>query len=411
MAPQRDNRASAAGNWGLVLAAILGVAAFAWLLSGSLTTPGQSANVATEAVAAETVGYLGPDVQTPEPSPATPLPATALPETGIRLHRVEDLGAKLPGLALSPATSPQFVNLSTDGAVVAGLSVVSGKPGVFGHVALVDLTTNTVSDLAEVADVVAPRVSAGFVIWSDQGRLSVYDRKSQTSRELKLEGLARDPDLSGSVVVFENLVDGQTTGLVAYDLATDAVWQVVASTTQAKAYRPLISGNWVVFESWSLAPDGQLVKTLRVANLRSQKVVDLATLPTIQGYMPIIYAIHAPWVVWAEWGEAPGLQLYNVDTGERREARPKDCSQNGYPGNPSSLRITDSLIVFSGCYQLMGYSLIDGAFFTVPVPANEAGTTFDDWALSGNRLTWALLHRSGDAQETNLYTGVFNLSK
>lgn len=398
---------SRAGAWLGAAVLLLAVSGFWFVLANQTDSPIRSA-LAPAAKATHASGYPGP-VETAAPTqPPRPTP-TRLPGRKIQLGPIENLRSTSPELDFQPAEAPRFVTPATDGKVVVGVEV-KGPPKPFGDVVLIDLDSGRVTKLAEVMDVVVPHISDTYLVWSDQGRPHVYDRAADKLNTLAITGLARDISLSGSVLVWENLEQGQTTGLIGHDLATGKTWEIVRATREFKAYFPQVSGKWVIYERWGYQ-DGETIKELSVVPVTGGEGLVLDRLPDVMGHTPPRYAIGAPWIVWAEWGRTPRLRLYNVETGEKRTATPPDCRQDDFPGQPSHFLVSEAIVLFQGCYQGLGYSLADGEFFSVPLHEGAEASGLLGWAFARDRLVWVHMPDGSGPRQTNIYSAKVTQTK
>lgn len=170
-----------------------------------------------------------------------------------------------------------------------------------------------------------------------------------------------------------------------------------------KAYFPQVSGEWVIYERWGYQ-NGETIRELSVAPVTGGEGLVLDRLPDMMGHIPPRYAIGAPWIVWAEWGRTPGLKLYNVETGEKRTATPPDCRQDDFPGQPSHFLVSETIVLFQGCYQALGYSLADGEFFSVPLNDGAEASGLLGWAFARDRLVWVHMPDGSGPRQTNIYS-------
>jgi hypothetical protein len=390
---------SRTGAWLIFITLLLAVTGF-WIVLASQPSHPTGSAIAPAARATSVSGYPGPETATP-PQPPRRTP-TRLPASKIHLGPIENLKNKSSELDFQPAETPRFIAPATNGEVLVGVEVY-GPQKLFGRVVTIDLDSGKVTPVAEVMDVAAPQISDTHIVWADQGRLQVYDRVTRKLSTLAVTGLARDFSLWGSTLVWENIEQGQTTGIMGWDLSTSKTWEVVKSTAEFKAYRPQVSGEWVIYERWGLE-DGEPIKELSVIPLTGGEGIVLDRLPNMMGHTPPLYALGAPWAVWADWGEKPGLKLYNFETGEKQTVTPPDCRQDGFTGQPSHFLVSETMILFQGCYQSLGYSLTDGEFFSVPLNEGAESSGLVGWAFAHDQLVWAHMQSGPGARQTSLYS-------
>jgi hypothetical protein len=383
---------------GLMLALLWGFWQMLANLSGAQSNP---AIVVTSGAAAQPLsGYPGPTASAFPPTP------TLLPDPGIRLGIIERLSDKSADLSFAPSGSPRFIYPATDSHALVGVVVTGIEP--FGYVAAVDLATGKSQRIADVWSPGDPQVSSQYVVWTDKGRLYVYDQVSAKIEQLMIGDAARDLSLSDSIVVWENISQGQTLGIWGYDLATGKDFPVVKATEKAKAYKPLISGQWVLYQSASYK-DGETRIGLNVANLDTDEGLELGQLPYLRYYVPPLYAIDAPWVAWSayEWGVNPGLHLYNLDTHLSYAVAVPGCGLDElHQGNIYHVVISGTIVLFRGCYQSdgMGYDIEGGKFFSAPITQAEAQeAAFVDWAFAKGQLVWSLTVGPRWEEQTRVY--------
>ena len=345
-------------------------------------------------------GYPGP-IASPFPSTATPLP-----DPGIRLGNIERLSGKAGGLPLMPADGrPHFIYPATDSNTLVGVVVTGTKP--FGYLAAVDLATGKSQRIADVWSPGNPQVSGQYVVWTDQGRLYVYDQVSAKTEQLTIGDAARDLSLSGSIVVWENISQGQTLGIWGYDLTAGKDFPVV-KTTATKARKPLISGQWVLYQSAGYK-DGETRIGLNVMNMDTGEGLELGELPYLKYYVPRLYAIDVPWVAWSayEWGVNPTLYLYNVDTRTFYTVAVPGCGLDElHQGNINRIVVSGVIVLFRGCYQSagMGYDIERGKFFSVLITRAESQeAAFVDWAFARGRLVWSMTVGPRWQEQTQVY--------
>lgn len=171
----------------------------------------------------------------------SPIPTpTLLPAgTGIELAGVQDL-SNAAEITLSISETPRFIKPATDGETLVGVAVEDRGAKTWGTLLAIDLASGQAQRIAGVTDVAAPQVSSDAIVWTDENRLHIYDRAKGQIETLQIGALARSPDMSGSVVVWEYMESLNTSGkrgIWAYDLDARQNFPVVFGAVQ----RPLVS--------------------------------------------------------------------------------------------------------------------------------------------------------------------------
>jgi hypothetical protein len=120
------------------------------------------------------------------------------------------------------------------------------------------------------------------------------------------------------------------------------------------------------------------------------------------------YAIDAPWVVWSEGesGEKAALHLFNLDTRKADVVTIPSCAlDNAHLGHPENPIISRTTILFTGCFQPIGYDIESNRFFSVPMTQNESQpAAFVGWAFADGQLAWVLLVGAKGQGQTQIYT-------
>jgi tricorn protease-like protein len=300
---------------------------------------------------------------------------------------------------------PHFIYPATDGSTLVGVVVTGTQP--FGYVAAVDLAIGRSQRIADVWSPGNPQVSGQYVVWTDQGKLYVYDRVSAKTEQLTIGEAARDLSLSGSIVVWENISQGQTLGIWGYDLATGKDFPVVKTTATTKARKPLVSGRWVVYQSAEYK-DGETRIGLNTVNMDTSESFELGRLPNLTYYVPPLYAIDVSWVAWStyEWG-CSNLHLYNLDTHISYKVAVPGCGLDEvHLGNIYHIVVSGSIVLFRGCYQSagMGYDIERDEFVSVPITRAESQeAAFVGWAFARGQLVWSMTVGPRWQEQTQVY--------
>lgn len=252
------------------------------------------------------------------------------------------------------------------------------------------------------------RISGNNVVWlvsKDRNYLLYrYDlQASQTS--FLTEGVYRDLDLSNTIAVMCVLAPtGDNWDIWGYDLLQQKMFPVV--TKPGTQFGPKISGRWVVYQD---ATDKDEVGIgLYAINLDTGKDIRLGSVYAASDqYVPLLYTIDAPWVVWStgQWSKQPELHFYNLDAGSAYTITVASCSFHEQPGRPQNLLLSGSILIFSGCYQDLGYDIERKAFFSLPTYTSDMqGSSWVGWAMSGDRLVWTRISGPSGQEESRIYT-------
>lgn len=386
---------------GLVLAL---VAAFWWVLmlqAGSQPQPGTS-------TAQPPTGYPGPEITAvPSQAPLEPAPfptTTPLPSVGFDLSSARLLSDK-PELSFDTARSPRFIRPSTDGKTLVGEVITRVSNPFSAFVVSIDLASGATQRLADVSDVAYPRVSDQYIVWIEKFKLHFLDRSSGEQGMLEIGESARNPSLSGSIVVWEYTEHLQTSGergIWSYDLSSGRNLPVALGATSD----PEISGRWVMYKNRDDYDDSTV--GLYVYNLDSGESFPIGRVqrPT-QFYMPPMYAIDVPWVVWSQGdaSEKAELHLYNLDSRQAVTVPVPSCILSENAGRPEQPLISGTTVLFQGCFQAMGYNIESGGFFSVPINrVHSQPAAFVNWAFAAGQLTWvSVLDPRGQGQ-TEVWT-------
>lgn len=401
-----NDKAATRGGITLIVVVTILIGAMLWVVFGRPQLTPSAGTVQATAGPADTLAYPPPLSLTSEsvfPTPIVAVRPTLLPEMGIQPSSIQALETTRRELNARSPQHARLAALATDGKLLSGMTVQNNSVDMFGQVAVIDLASGELLDLIDVGDAVYPQVSDPYVVWAERGRLYVYDRNKRIASPLELKGQANHPTVSGTVVVWENIVDGRLTGLMAQDLVTGEMWEVTGVGVDSLPHFPSLSGDWVAYESWSFSSDGaqNTARMLQATNVRSRETVVLGPLPIVEGISPSHFALEAPWVVWSEVGQAPTLHFYNFETRERSEVKP-DCALNGQYGYPNDLQLSSQTVIFQNCFQWMGYRMKDQTFFSIALPDKSATQVFGGSAFGGGRLIWAEVNT--DSKENWLST-------
>jgi hypothetical protein len=380
------------------------VAAFWWMLSRQAGLQSQPGALADQPIQ----GYPAPELsavpsQVPVESAQLPM-STLLPRVAFQLDSAKLLSDK-PDLSFPTARSPRFIRPATDGKTLVGEVITSVSDPFSAYIVSVDLTSGETQKIADVSDVASPQVSDQYVVWIEKSRLNFYDRISGEQGIVDIGEVARNPSLSGSIVVWEYTEKLQTTGergIWAYDLNSGKDLPVALGATSD----PLISGHWVVYEYRDDYDDTTI--GLYAANLNTGENFSIGRIqrPT-QFYMPIMHAIDPPWVVWSQGNasQKPELHFYNLDARQSMTVPVPSCNLGVHGGRPEQPLISGETVLFQGCFQAMGYNIGSGEFFSVPISQADAQPAgFVGWDFAEGQLVWvSLLDPRGEGQ-TQIYT-------
>jgi hypothetical protein len=381
------------------------VGAFWWVLIQQADFQNQPGG-ATTALPIE--GYPAPELpaepsQTPVEAALAPTP-TLLPQVGFQVSDARLL-SDTPELLFPSARSPRFIRPATDGITLVGEVITSVGNPFAGHIVSIDLASGTVQKVVDVSDIAFPQVSSQYIVWIEQAKLHFYHRISGKQGTIEIGEAARNPSLSGSIVVWEYTEHLQTSGergIWSYDLDSGVDLPVVLGAMS----EPLISGHWVIYMNRD--DYDEITVGLYGINLETGENFYIGRLqkPT-QFYLPSMFALDAPWVVWSEGyaSEKPELHLFNLDTRQTMTVPISECSLNSPSARPDRPVISGSTVLFRGCSQTLGYDIDSGALFSVPisqVPSQPA--SFVGWDFAGGQLTWVSVLDPRGEGKTEVWT-------
>lgn len=265
--------------------------------------------------------------------------------------------------------------------------------------------------ISDVTGLASPQVSENYIVWIEKSQLHYYDRATGKEGLISLGVAANNPSISGSIVVWEHLQNNAQAGfqIWGYDLSTGKDFPVVTETHKAE---PKISGRWIVYRN--LSDQDDVTVGLHATNLDTNEVFLLGRVQrsSYGAKAPPLYAIDVPWVVWSEGksGDKAALHLFNLDTRNSDVVSIPSCALGdtllGHPENPI---ISGSMVVFTGCFQPLGYDIRSGSFFSVPIArAEKQPASFIGWAFANNRLVWSQLVGERGKRQTKLYTALIS---
>lgn len=357
----------------------------------------------------EMAGYPGPNPALAPPLQPTlvPLP-TLLPENALQSRSLIELTGRAD-FVLPPSASPRFIRPATDGTTLVGIVVESTDAGFVGHLQTVKLHSSMTQRIVDLDDVTYPQISEQYIVWTDKTGLNFLDRNTDKIGQVQIGELARNPSLSGSLVVWEYveyLSKPGKRGLWVYDLAAGSGFLAVTGAVS----RPLISSPWIVYENWDKA-DAESVG-LYVTNLDTLETFEIGRRRWSPGeHVPAsLYAIASPWVVWSTNSEAePQLHLYNLLTRTKSIVQIPSCSlSKTITGKPEHLALSGDTVLFRGCFQSMAYSISSGRFFSLPIDdrATDAPAAFVGWAFAKDQLVWILVSAERERSQTRVYSAM-----
>ncbi|HHY56644.1 MAG TPA: hypothetical protein GYA08_14555 [Chloroflexi bacterium] len=337
----------------------------------------------------------------------SPIPTpTLLPAgTGIELAGVQDL-SNAAEITLSISETPRFIKPATDGETLVGVAVEDRGAKTWGTLLAIDLASGQAQRIAGVTDVAAPQVSSDAIVWTDENRLHIYDRAKGQIETLQIGALARSPDMSGSVVVWEYMESLNTSGkrgIWAYDLDARQNFPVVFGAVQ----RPLVSNRWVVYRNWDKSDE--LTVPIDATDLDTGETVEVGRqIWSGKEYVETdSYAIDEKWVAWTsnEWAYTQGLHLFNLETRQSYTATIESCGLSElYPGRLQNLAISAGKVYFRGCYQPLGYDIQQKQFFSLPVEQTVSQYSgFVDWAFGGDKVILVALTGTDSANQTRIF--------
>lgn len=255
------------------------------------------------------------------------------------------------------------------------------------------------------------RIAGRYVAWLaaeyEDARevLVLYAQNLPTSQTLRIATAVDDIDLSGSVVVMRALTPtGDNWDIWGYDLVQQKSFPII--TKPGTQFGPKISGRWVVYQD--ATDNDEIGVGLHGINLDTGKDIRLGSIYAASDqYVPSLYSVDAPWVVWSTgtWSNQPELHFYNLDTGSTYTETVASCSQHEQPGRLQNLALSGNTLIFSGCYQDLGYDLEKKVFFSLPIYTPEMqGSMWASWAMFGDQLVWTRVSGSSGQQESLIYT-------
>jgi hypothetical protein len=340
------------------------------------------------------------------PPPGTPNPTpTPLPDHGVRVGEVTEMSL------VAEKNWKHFAALALDGQTAIG-SIDDGTGRRLPIV--IDLETKQTQVLDQNPNQVWIHdlyLSKPYAVWvaSQDKQNTLYARDIQAGQTLSITDDAHNINFSGTTVVWNQV--GESWDIWGYDLAQQKRFPVV--TGPGAQFGPLVSKRWVAF--LNLPPGDERTgfeAPLDVVNIDSSQVITVGSLWwNIYAYPLSLYAIDAPWVAWSSWGSqssSPDLYLYNLDTRTAYTVTVPSCVEfqpNTPPslGRPGYLTMSNRVVIFSGCYQDMGYDIERQVFFSLPTEApygfNKLG-----WSIAGDQLVWILSSGPYGQEESHIYT-------
>jgi hypothetical protein len=339
----------------------------------------------------------------PTPEPVTPYPTpTLLPDLGVRMSAPTEISIS-PTLRAAGEKQGRLVYTDIDGHILVG--VVSEAD--YSSVVVVDISTGHIQTLVEKSPawIHDTHISGENVIWTRteyDGPLSVlYVHNLQTDHVFHVAEGAYDIDISNNVIVWGQL--GNMWDIWGYDLIQQEEFPII--TRPGSQTGPLVSGHWVVYRDAGDNNDTNVA--LYAANLDTGEDVRVGTvLYSLQQYVPPLYAVDAPWVVWStgtEWGTEATLYFYNLETRTTYSVPVEACFSS--TSRPEYLALSENTLIFT-CGQRMGYDIERDVFFSLPIRtprASEGG--IGGWAISGNRLMWIWTKDAfGPQEQSHIYT-------
>jgi hypothetical protein len=333
----------------------------------------------------------------PTPESVTPYPTpTFLPDLGVRIAELVEISVS-PTLRIAEGESFRLINLDLDGHTLAG--VVDSEDKV--AVVTIDLETGQRRFLAEEsrAAVYRLRTSKKYIVWSmswrddARGILHVYDL--QTGQTSRIAEHIYDFDISGDTIVWSQVGDGWD--IWGYNLAQLEAFPIVAHPDSQTG--SLISEHWIVYrDAADRSEDGI---GLYAINLDTGEDIRLGTIfSSSSQYVPPLYTIDAPWVVWST--EAT-LHFYNLETHTTYSVPVEACFSS--TSRPEYLALSENTLIFT-CGQRMGYDIERDVFFSLPLHTSETlDGEIEGCTISGNRLVWVLTKDVfGSQEQSHIYT-------